>query len=191
MSKAIAIDTTATDLIIVYTDGNKSVSSVIDIGKSGHSSVLIPSIKELLKKAETDISEIDTVGVVIGPGSFTGIRIGVSALTAIAFANTCKRVAVTSFELIALNRGKITASVDAGHGNLYVAFCEDGKITGTRFVENGEEFDRTNLVFETKTDRAESLIQIVNRKISDQDYVSIFEPYYMRKSQAEREKDEI
>lgn len=74
----------------------------------------------------------------MGPGSFTGIRIGVSAMTALAFATGAKRIAITAFELIAYNRRDCIAGVDAGHGNLYLAECKNGKVVKQSFVENGQ-----------------------------------------------------
>lgn len=191
MTKALAIDTTDSNLVIVLIDEDKTYSSIIEVGKSGHSSLIIPSIDNLLKKANLNIKDINYLGVVVGPGSFTGIRIGVSALTAIAFANSAKRVAISSFELIALDRDIGICSVDAGHDNLYVANFKNSEIVSTRFVEKDDKFDRSNLITKSLYSRDEALIKVLRSKIEKEEFVNVFEPYYMRKSQAEREKDEI
>lgn len=191
MSKVLAIDTTNSNLTVVVINEDKTFSTTIEVGKSGHSSILIPTIQNVLSDAKLSVNEIDTVGIVVGPGSFTGIRIGVSAMTAIAFANNCKRISINSFELISLDRKKCVCAVDAGHDNLYVAYCNDGKIESTVFVESNDDFNRKDLVFDSLYDNKDALIKVLKSKIEKDEYVSVFDPYYMRKSQAEREKDEI
>lgn len=189
--KALAIDTTSSSLVIALIDGDKKYTSLTEVGKSGHSSLIVVAIDELLKKANVNIKDINCFGVVVGPGSFTGIRIGVSCITAFAFANNAKRVAISSFELIALDKNKITASIDAGHGNLYLADCENGKIVSTKFVEAGEKVDSSKFDTQSKYKQDEALIKVFESKIQANEFVDVLEPYYMRKSQAEREKDEI
>lgn len=188
--KAILIDTTGSNLAVVVLNDDKVFSVEKNVGKSGHSAVLMPTIDALLADNDLKIDAIDTIGVVVGPGSFTGIRIGVATATALAFSLNAKRIAITSFELLAYSRQKAAVAVDAGHGNLYVADCEDGKVKTTCFID-GEEaktVDRTKFVFEPALDAAMTLANVARKKAEDGDYVSVFEPYYMRKSQAEREK---
>lgn len=187
----IAIDTTDTDLCVALIKGDEIFALKEEIGKSGHSSILMPVVDKMLCEHGVDIQDIDTVAVVVGPGSFTGIRIGISAMTAIAFAQNAKRIAVTSFELIAYNRAKTLAVVDAGHGNLYVADCENGVVSNARFVEADKASEVKGAVYDTLGDKANTLAQVVIKKTEKGEYVDVFEPFYMRKSQAEREKDEI
>ena len=94
----LAIDTTSTGLSIALVKNGEMFSYTKEIGKSGHSATLMPSVKAMLDEHEVDVNDIDVIGVVVGPGSFTGIRIGVSAMTALAFATGAKRIAITAFE---------------------------------------------------------------------------------------------
>lgn len=188
----LAIDTTSTSLSIALIKGDEVLSFTRELGKSGHSSALMPEIETLLREQRLDVSELDAVGVVVGPGSFTGIRIGVSAMTAIAFATGAKRIAVTSFELIAYNKESVLAAVDAGHGNLYVAECENGRDVSERFVEAADAKQIASSVELMPCEAADKVLaKVVMQKALNGEYVEVFEPYYMRKSQAEREKDEI
>ncbi len=189
----LVVDTTSKKLAVALILDDVTDCYVQEVGKSGHSTILLKAIDELLAKRGVDISQIDTVGVVVGPGSFTGIRIGVSAMSAIAFANGAKRIKVTSFDVIAYNTDKVTAAVDAGHGNLYVAECENGLIKSTSFVtaSEAETLNESSLAFEPSVEYSEALIGVCKRKLANDEYVSVLEPYYMRKSQAEREKDEV
>lgn len=202
----LAIDTTNSKLTVVLLKDDGVFHREIEVGKSGHSRLLMPTVDEVLKEGKTAVSEIDTVAAVVGPGSFTGIRIGVSAMTAIAFANGAKRIGVTSFELIAYNCASVTAVVDAGHGNAYCAECKDGEVISTKFV-SADEFKRSSLdansagVKETKSPQNvrtapyceswKALAGAVRKKIDNGCYQPVLSPHYMRKSQAEREKDEV
>ena len=189
----LAIDTTSTGLSIALVKNGEMFSYTKEIGKSGHSATLMPSVKAMLDEHEVDINDIDVIGVVVGPGSFTGIRIGVSAMTALAFATGAKRIAITAFELIAYNRRDCIAGVDAGHGNLYLAECKNGKVVKQSFVENGQNdcLDAEKSDFKPLASVDETLAKVAIRKANDKEFVSVFEPFYMRKSQAEREKDEV
>ncbi|MBR4800178.1 MAG: tRNA (adenosine(37)-N6)-threonylcarbamoyltransferase complex dimerization subunit type 1 TsaB [Clostridia bacterium] len=188
--KAILIDTTSSALTVAYFDDERVLFSVQEVGKSGHSAVLMPTLDALLKNNGLRIDAVDTVGVVVGPGSFTGIRIGVATATALAFSLNAKRISVTSFELLAYSRQKQDVAVDAGHGNLYVAHVENGKVVSTDFIdgEASKSVDRSKFAFEPVGDVANTLVSVAKEKAQNGEYVSVFEPYYMRKSQAEREK---
>lgn len=185
----LAVDTTTENLYTALIKGDELYTRTLAVGKSGHSKALLSEIDALLKLGGTDISDVDTVAAAVGPGSFTGIRIGVAAMTAIAFANNAKRISVTSFELIAYNRTRVCAAVDAGHGNTYVARCKDGVAIECEFFESGAQPD--GLVFDTLSDRCETLAKVAIKKAAENNFTKVLEPFYMRKSQAEREKDEI
>lgn len=187
----LAIDTTSTGLSIALVKGDETFSFTKEIGKSGHSATLMPKIDNMLKSHDLAVGNLDAVAVNVGPGSFTGIRIGVSAMTAIAFATGAKRIAVTSFELIAHQRGDILAAVDAGHGNLYLAKCTNGKVLSTSFYDSHDLTDVSDAVSKPLKSVDATLAEVVKEKANSNEFVSVFEPFYMRKSQAEREKDEV
>lgn len=193
MSCCLSIDTTAEKLYMTLSLEGRVFAFVSDTGKKGHSSTLMPAVDKLLADAGCKIGDVDTVAVVVGPGSFTGIRIGVSAATAIAYANSAKRISVNTFELLAYNRANCTAMVDAGHGNVYAAVCEGGAVKEAYFItaEDAKKTDLRGFCAETAADRAQTLARITEKKAAAGEYVTAFEPYYMRKSQAERNQDEV
>ncbi|MCM1306284.1 MAG: tRNA (adenosine(37)-N6)-threonylcarbamoyltransferase complex dimerization subunit type 1 TsaB [Bacteroides sp.] len=188
----LAIDTTNTKLTVVLLKDDEVFHREIEVGKSGHSRLLMPTVDEVLKESKTSIQEIDSVAAVVGPGSFTGIRIGVSAMTAIAFANDAKRISVTSFELIAYNCANVIAVVDAGHGNAYCAECENGEAVSTRFI-GADETKHLPKYVKTAPDVEswKALAGVVKNKLAKCCFQPVLTPYYMRKSQAEREKDDV
>lgn len=188
--KILAVDTTNTTFTAVLIDGDKTLSKSFEVGKSGHSSLILPTLSNLLDEGGVAPCDLDGVGVVVGPGSFTGIRIGVSALTAIAYGTGAKRIAVNSFDLLAYSREDDVLAIDAGHGHTYVAKMEKGKIVSTEFVE---EKDKDTLPKDAITTTCCSvstvLDKVVREKWANKDFVTVFEPFYMRKSQAERNNE--
>lgn len=183
------MDTASSLLALALIKGDDVFSLTREVGKSGHSALLLPAIDELLKGHGVTPDMLDTVAVNVGPGSFTGIRIGVSMATSLAFATGAKRIAVTSFDIISYDRGHIIAAVDAGHGNIYAAECDGGETLSTRFVEAGSEETLDGAIYEPMDDAARTLAALVKKKAEKGEFAAVFEPFYMRRSQAEREKE--
>ncbi|MFA4991523.1 MAG: tRNA (adenosine(37)-N6)-threonylcarbamoyltransferase complex dimerization subunit type 1 TsaB [Candidatus Omnitrophota bacterium] len=89
-----------------------------------HSSLLIPKIKELLRKTRSGIDKIDGFVVGLGPGSFTGMRIGVSAVKGFGVATGKPCVGVASIDAMAMNAeadGVIVPIIDAKRQQVYAA----------------------------------------------------------------------
>ncbi|MCX4314398.1 MAG: tRNA (adenosine(37)-N6)-threonylcarbamoyltransferase complex dimerization subunit type 1 TsaB, partial [Clostridia bacterium] len=87
---------------------------------------LMPAIDKLLTDAGMALSEIDAIACVIGPGSFTGIRIGVSAARAMCYALGKPAVAVNYLQSLAYNEradgvDKILCVCDGSNGTAYLA----------------------------------------------------------------------
>lgn len=86
-----------------------------------HSQVIMPICKELIEQTGKKMSDIDAIAVANGPGSYTGLRIGVAAVKAMSFALGCKCCGVSTLEGLAYNniafRGMI-CSVMKARGNL-------------------------------------------------------------------------
>jgi tRNA threonylcarbamoyladenosine biosynthesis protein TsaB len=134
--KLLAIDTAANLCAVAVFD---TVARVVmaeageDIGK-GHAERLMPMIDDCLHEAGVTVSEIGKVAVAMGPGSFTGIRVGVAAARGLGLALGCPVVGVTTLETLAeaardtyLGR-PVIAAIDARRGEVYAqAFGADGR----------------------------------------------------------------
>ena len=91
-----------------------------------HVETLMPAVNFVCRQAEVEIDEIGAVAVDIGPGLFTGLRVGVAAAKAVAQALRVPTVGVSSLDLLAFpvrhtNR-LIVCAIDARRGELYYAF---------------------------------------------------------------------
>jgi len=91
-----------------------------------HAENLTPQIEFICHQAGIELSDIGLVAVDVGPGLFTGLRVGVSAAKAIAFALSVPMIAVCSLDLLAFtvrySPRLIVAAIDARRGELYYAF---------------------------------------------------------------------
>lgn len=91
----------------------------------GHAEALMPMIERVMGKVEGGFSSLDRVAVTIGPGSYTGLRVGISAARAIAFAAGIPAVGVstlaaTAAPLVGREGGRvIAAALDAKHGQVW------------------------------------------------------------------------
>lgn len=98
-----------------------------------HSRTLLPMAEDLLKNAETTLGAVDVLAVAHGPGSFTGIRIGVSAVKGLAWAADKPCVGVSTLEAMAWHGlargGYICCVMDARRSQVYNAIFEikDGR----------------------------------------------------------------
>jgi len=90
-----------------------------------HSSLLIPKIKEMLEKVNFSIDGVDAFVIGLGPGSFTGLRIGVSAVKGFGIATKKPCVGVASIDALALNvddeKRPIVPIIDAKRQQVYSA----------------------------------------------------------------------
>ena len=68
-----------------------------------HSQVIMPMVREIIEQSGFEMSDIDMVAAANGPGSYTGLRIGVAAVKAMAFALNCKCCGVSTLQALALN----------------------------------------------------------------------------------------
>jgi tRNA threonylcarbamoyladenosine biosynthesis protein TsaB len=131
MSNFLGIDTSSRHLTVVAKKGDKVVKRFIPDCALNHSVVLMGEVDAALNEANLTPAECDFFAAVTGPGSFTGIRIGVSAVKGFALATGKKLLGVTTFDLISYNvvcDGKYLVAVDAAHGHYYACGYDGGKV---------------------------------------------------------------
>src|SRR5450830_999904 len=92
----------------------------------GHAEALIPLIARVLERARLTFSEIDRIAVTVGPGSFTGLRVGISAARGISLATAKPAVGLTTLAIFAApyiaqdDTLPVAAVIDARHGHVYM-----------------------------------------------------------------------
>ena len=133
--KILALETSAKAVsAAVSEDGKILCSSYQDTGLT-HSRTLMPIVEHILKNTGLTVSDMDAVAVAAGPGSFTGIRIGVSAAKGLAFAADKPAIGVSTLAAMARNvafcDGLVICAMDARRQQVYNALFEakDGSLT--------------------------------------------------------------
>ena len=130
--RLLAIDTAAhlCAACILDTETGERGRAVLDIGK-GHAERLMAVIDAALTEAGATHADLDAIVVSVGPGSFTGVRVGVAAARGLALALKIPTVGVTTLEALAREAAQpgrpVVAKIEAGRGQAYVAaFSADG-----------------------------------------------------------------
>ncbi len=131
MKNYLAIDTSGNHLSVIACKNGKTQRVFLPDCAMKHAVSVMPAVDEALKRAELALSECDFFAAVVGAGSFTGIRIGISAVKGFCLAFDKPSLPVTSFDVLAYNavEKKVLALVDALHDSYYVCGYEDGEIT--------------------------------------------------------------
>ena len=133
--KILAVECSATPASVAILEDDKLIASAYTNVKLTHSQTLMPMIEGALSSSKTDINEIDGFAISSGPGSFTGIRIGISAVKGLAAVKKTPCVAVSTLLSMAQNYSDtdciICAVMDARCNQLYNAIfdIENGEIT--------------------------------------------------------------
>ncbi len=101
--KVLALDSSAKACSVAITDDNRILGSFFINTALTHSQTLVPMIDSVLKSTNTALEDIDRIAVSAGPGSFTGVRIGVSAVKGIAMPLNKPCVSVSTLESMPYN----------------------------------------------------------------------------------------
>lgn len=132
--KILAFDGTAKAASVAVSDGDRVLALyTVDNGLT-QSELLLPMAEDILKSLKLSFSDIELYATSVGPGSFTGVRIGVSLIKGLAFGNNIPCVSVSTIEALAENlkglNGIIVPCMDARRGQVYSASfrCEGGEL---------------------------------------------------------------
>ncbi len=132
--KILAFDSTARSASVALLEDERLLALYnIDNGLT-HSELLLPMAEEILRSLRVDISEIGLFAAAVGPGSFTGVRIGASLVKGLAFGRDIPCAAVSTLEALCENlrgtAGYIIPCMDARRAQVYTAtFLSDGRTT--------------------------------------------------------------
>ena len=207
--KILAIGTSGKNCTIAISEDKKLIKEInIDTGLT-HSETLLPNIEKILQETKFTLNDMDAYAVSIGPGSFTGIRIGVSTIKGLCLGVDKPVIAVSSLLALAYNKkdfnGYIISCIDAKNDNVYAGIYknENGTIKQVgeyisdnisvlndriASLENEYVLVEDKDTYEYASKIAEAAFDLYEQGIvTDGVHVS---PLYLKKSQAERELEE-
>lgn len=153
--KILALDTSGNNCSVCILDENKVICDFnLSVGTT-HSQTLLPMIDILKNFSNIDLDDIDVLACSIGPGSFTGLRIGIATIKGFALSLNKKVIGVPTLVGLAYNTthfdGYICSVLDAKNDNVYAGIFK---------YENGKPILKDNYV----TDNISTLINILKEK---------------------------
>lgn len=221
--KILAIDSTANTSTVALLENETLLGIYTANTKNTHSEVLLPMVKHLLSTLNVSNNQIDAYAVSNGPGSFTGVRIGVATIKGLVFGTDKKCVEVSTIEALAENLegfdGIICPIMNARRGQVYTgAFLNGNRIIedncmmlsdlipqlesyneniyftgdGYSLIENMQIKNLKNTPEILRYQNAYSVGKVAYKKLINDDFVTdkALSVEYLRKPQAEREREE-
>ncbi|MBQ8545378.1 MAG: tRNA (adenosine(37)-N6)-threonylcarbamoyltransferase complex dimerization subunit type 1 TsaB [Clostridia bacterium] len=221
--KILALDSTAKTSTVAVLENDTLLGLYSANIQNTHSETLLPMVKSILESLKLTNDDIDAYAVSEGPGSFTGVRIGVATIKGLAFSRNKPCVGVSTIEALAENlagtEGVVCPIMNARRGQVYTGAF----LNGERFIDdccmmldelipmlenkgvpiyfNGDGYDLVldkNIANFRHTPEllryqsAYSVGKIAYKKLISSEYVSDtnLRVEYLRKAQAEREREE-
>jgi tRNA threonylcarbamoyladenosine biosynthesis protein TsaB len=134
--RILAIDTSNYSLGVAIIEQDKVIGEYITNLKKNHSVRAMPAVEGLMKECDTKPSDLTKIVVAKGPGSYTGVRIGVTLAKTLAWTLNIPLVGVSSLEVLAASTGRyfngmISPIFDARRGQVYTGLYQfqNGKLT--------------------------------------------------------------
>lgn len=99
----LGIDTSGKTASVCLADEKTVFAQTTVLTRLTHSQVILPMVEKLLEDTQTQLVDVDCIAVATGPGSYTGLRIGISAVKAICFAQSKLSIGISTLESLAYN----------------------------------------------------------------------------------------
>lgn len=222
----LAIDTaTKIGSVALYEDKTGIVGEINLYVKVNHSNVIMKAVDSLFDLSGYTIKDVDKIAVTTGPGSFTGIRIGVAIAKGLAYSLKKPIIGINELDVLAETgeerEGLIVPLIDARKERVYysqykyenrklvrkeeykdgelrdileklkgekVVFIGDGAIVNQELIK--EIMGEDNIVFSKVNSIPRAAMAAQMALYHEDDNIYTLEPFYLNKSQAEREKEE-
>jgi len=191
-------------------DDKENVFSKIDLNQKKHTDELLLQVDELLKNAGLKIADIDVIGVCIGPGSFTGVRVAISICKGLAVSSKVKVVVLSNFDIYDHTEEDYILVLEGFSSFIYtrkvldgkaVDVCEDVKEFSEKYLSNCSDIQvyvnnekmqniLKNVEISSKIANNCTVLRF-NEEIDNNKFVNLnsIEPIYLRASQAEIERN--
>lgn len=128
----LALDTTLAGCSAAVWRGAAIVAERLELLDRGHAERLMPLIGVVMAESGVGYGDLDAIAVTVGPGSFTGVRIGLATARGLALATAKPAIGLTTLEVIAYGAqraraGAVWVAIGAGRGRVYLqGFAPDG-----------------------------------------------------------------
>ena len=124
----LGLDTCLTACSVAVTDGGRVLAYASEVMARGHQERLAPMAERVMAEAGLSFDRLDRIGVTVGPGSFTGLRVGVAFAKGLGAALGVPTAGVGTLEALAAEVGGLAfAAIDARRDQVYLQGFEDGR----------------------------------------------------------------
>lgn len=177
----LAVDTSTTQIgLALYTE-NEVLAEMTWTSKQHHTSQLASALSDLMKRCNVTMDKVEALGVAIGPGSFTSLRVGLSLVKGIAFAKNIPVIGIPTLDVIAmaqpLNKKPLISVLQAGRTRLaFGVYKSDKKQWQAEGEVRSGSVDELLSQIEESTVVAGELTSEQRKKISKHKKVSLAPP---------------
>lgn len=195
-SKQLIIDTATKYIYLSLVIDGIEKASIYQEGINNHSVTIIPLLEDILSKEHLRLKDIDDVIIGIGPGSYTGVRIGVTVAKMIGYLNHINVYSISSLALLASvsDQPYVVPYIDARRGNAFIALfeqkegqlsylCEDVHQSMETFLQT---IDTAYELVNQGKPKAEKIIR--SRLLHKVEDINELQPNYLRMTEAERKQ---
>jgi tRNA threonylcarbamoyladenosine biosynthesis protein TsaB len=124
----LGLDTCLSSCSVAVLDGGRVLASAREVMARGHQERLAPMAQQVMAEAGLAFDRLDRIAVTVGPGSFTGLRVGIAFAKGLALALARPTVGIGTLEALAAEAdGLVFPAIDARRGQLYLQAFEDGR----------------------------------------------------------------
>ncbi|MBL8091387.1 MAG: tRNA (adenosine(37)-N6)-threonylcarbamoyltransferase complex dimerization subunit type 1 TsaB [Anaerolineales bacterium] len=127
----LAVDTSTTQVGLALYNENEVIAEMTWTSKQHHTSQLASALSDLMKRCNVTMDKVEVLGVAIGPGSFTSLRVGLSLVKGIAFARNIPVVGIPTLDVIAsaqpLDKKPLISVLQAGRTRLAFGLYQSDK----------------------------------------------------------------
>ncbi len=138
----LAIDTCLGACSVAATSDGRPLAAASEPMTRGHQERLAPMAREVMARADLDFAALDRIAVTVGPGSFTGLRVGLAFAKGLALALGKPCIGVGTLEALAATLaepGPLAVVIDSGRGQVYLQTFEAGRALSPPQVLSLEE----------------------------------------------------
>ena len=127
----LAVDTSTTQVGLALYNENEVIAEMAWISKQHHTTQLASALSDLMKRCGVTMDKVEALGVAIGPGSFTSLRVGLSLVKGIAFARNIPVIGIPTLDVIAaaqpLSKHPLISVLQAGRTRLAFGLYQSNK----------------------------------------------------------------
>jgi tRNA threonylcarbamoyladenosine biosynthesis protein TsaB len=141
----LAIDTSTRTIGLALYDGTQVLSENLWASSDHHTVQLAPAVSDLLNHTRITVDSLVAIAVALGPGSFTGLRIGMALAKGIALVQNIPLVGVSSLDILAASQPVLdmpmAAVLRAGRGRLAVGWYQVNEASGERHWQSSQPIE--------------------------------------------------